>query len=146
MADAQPTMEAAGAQSSTARYDAPSQQPPAHVDGAARSRQAAGSAGTVRVPPGPPQLHSAPSLPTSGGTVAGIAAWQSNKQVDALWTINQDRNSWVGIAGIGWKKLSGPNETAAVALTMLVAHARGTASPVTYRDESDNLIHEVYVW
>jgi hypothetical protein len=29
---------------------------------------------------------------------------------------------------------------------MLVAHARATDSVINYRDESDNLIHEVYVW
>ena len=52
----------------------------------------------------------------------------------------------MGIAGIGWKKLAGPTETALRAMTMLVAHARATGSIVNYRDEADILIHEVYVW
>lgn len=140
MADATPTLEAETAQATTVSSNAPTQQPPAASETAARTRTAASS-----TPPGAAQLHSAPTLPSTGGGARGVAAWQTSKQVDALWT-NQDRNTWVGIAGTGWKKISGPSETAAVALTMLMAHARATGSPVTYRDESDNLIHETYVW
>jgi hypothetical protein len=138
-------MELDGAQGMTLRADAPDQQPPSLSDGARRA--SLGDAGTMRFPGGGQgDLQSTPSLPISGGVAQGVRAWQNNKTVDALWTINQDRNSWVGITGIGWKKLAGPNETAISALTMLVAHARATGSIVNYRDESDNLIHEVYVW
>ena len=136
MADAQPTMDMGGAQIAGARYEAPSQPPPSFSDGAARTAQGGPAAGALRVPAGPPDMQSAPSLPTTAGAVAGVAAWQSNKKVDALWTINQDCNSWVGIAGIGWKKLAGPNETAISALTMLAAHARSTNANITYRDEA----------
>ena len=145
MADAQPTMEMNGAQSAAVRADAPDQQPPGLSDGTRRANQ--GDTGTIRFPGGAPgESQATPSLPISGGVAQGVGAWQNNKKVDALWTINQDRNAWVGIAGIGWKKLAGPNETALSAMTMLVAHARATGSIVNYRDEADNLIHEVYVW
>lgn len=144
MPDAKPTLDTATATAS--RRTAPTQKPPALSETALRSRPVGTDAAALRAPPGAAQLHSAPTLPSSGGGVKGVAAWQSNKHVDALWTINQDRNSWVGIAGIGWKKLSGPSESAVVALTMLMSHARATGSLVTYRDESDNLIHEAYVW
>lgn len=146
MADAQPTMDIGSAQSAAARTDGPTQQPPGSGDSATRTRQAGAAIQTTRAASVSAEMQSAPTLPSSGGAVAGVAAWQSNKTVDSLWTINQDRNSWVGIASIGWKKLSAPSETAVVGLTMLMAHARATGSPVTYRDESDNLIHEVYVW
>lgn len=33
-----------------------------------------------------------------------------------------------------------------VALTMLSAHAREKGSTVNYREESDGMIHEMYVW
>ena len=145
MADATPTMETGGMQSTAERTDAPSQQPPNLSDTARRAGQgdttAQRYAGAVSG-----DMLSAPGLPISGGVAVGVGAWQNNKKVDSLWTINQDRNSWVGINGVGWKKLAGPNETAISALTMLVAHARATGSPVNYRDESDTLIHEVYVW
>ena len=145
MADAIPTMEMAGMQSTAERTDAPNQQPPTVSDTTRRAGQ--GDTGTQRqMGGGATGLQSAPGLPISGGVAAGVGVWQNNKKVDSLWTINQDRNSWVGVNGIGWKKLSGPNETSIVALTMLVAHARATGSPINYRDEADTLIHEVYVW
>ena len=142
MADATPTMELGNMQSTTERLDAPNQQPP----NLAERRAGQGDMSRMRQAGGATDLQSAPGLPISGGVAVDVGAWQSNKKVDSLWTINQDRNSWVGINGIGWKKLSGPDETSLSALTMLVAHARATGSPVNYRDESDTLIHEVYVW
>jgi hypothetical protein len=145
MADATPTMEMSGLQSATERTDVPNQQPPNLGESARRSGQG-DMVGMQQYGGGASQMLSAPSLPISGGVAAGVGVWQNNKKVDSLWTINQDRNSWVGISGIGWKKLSGPNETSISALTMLVAHARATGSPVNYRDEADTLIHEVYVW
>lgn len=146
MADAQPTMEMNSAQTTAERTDAPSQQPPNLGDIARRANQGGAGAGTLRFGGGQQDIQSAPVLPISGGVAAGVSAWQNNKQVNALWAINQDRNSWVGVVGVGWKKLAGPNETALSALTMLVAHARATGSPINYRDEADTLIHEVYVW
>lgn len=88
----------------------------------------------------------APSLPMKENVVAGITAWNNNKQITALWSINQNRNSWVGVSGIGWKKLANNSDSAIVALTMLSAHARDTGSVVNCRDESDGMIHEMYVW
>ena len=148
MADSQPTMELGGTQGVSTRYDAPSQRPPGQMDGAAGAVQmaSAGAGQSMRAPSGPPTMQASPSLPTPGTAVSGVAAWQSTKKVDALWTINEDGNSWIGVAGIGWKKLAHPNETAVSALTMLAAHARYTNASVDYRDESDNMIHEIYVW
>lgn len=145
MADAQPTMEMNSGQSVAERPDAPSQQPPSASEMTRRGNEDS-AGGIFRMAGGIAEMHSAPTLPISGGVAAGVGAWQNNKQVNALWTINQDRNAWVGVVGVGWKKLAGPNETAISAMTMLVAHARATNSIINYRDESDTLIHEVYVW
>lgn len=143
MADSQPTMEISNAQTTADRNDMPNQNPPSDVT-ARRSTQS--GAGNVRMAGSMQDMQATPTLPISGGVAAGVGAWQNTKQANALWTINQDRNSWVGIVGVGWKKLAGPNETALSAMTMLVAHARATGSPINYRDEADALIHEVYVW
>jgi len=89
---------------------------------------------------------SSPSLPTQVGSTAGVTAWQNNKRINALWSINQNRNSWIGIEGIGWKKLANNSDSAIVALTMLSAHAREKNSPVSCREESDGMIYEMYVW
>ena len=99
----------------------------------------------------------APAAPTSGppdtdsgsiGGTGGIGAtvWVNNKKINALWSINENRNSWVGVAGVGWVKLANNSDSAIVALTMLGANARQTQGVVNYRQESDNMIHEMYVW
>jgi hypothetical protein len=143
MADAQPTMEMGDAQVARAKYDIPSQPPPTFTNGAGGMAQAVPSAA---VPAAPPDMQAAPSLPTIAGAVSGVAAWQSNKKVDGLWTINQDGNSWMAVAGVGWKKLAHANETSVTALTVLAAHARCTNSNISYREEADGMIHEIYVW
>lgn len=91
---------------------------------------------------------SAPSLiPESEGAKSeGITAWQNDKRITGLWTINETRNSWVYITGVGWKKLSNTVDSATVALTMISGSARQTNTPVNYRDEADGMIHEMYVW
>src|SRR5437868_3924965 len=76
----------------------------------------------------------------------GAAVWVNNKKINALWSINQNRNSWVGVAGVGWGKLANNSDTAIVAFTILGANARQTQGNVNYRQESDNMIHEMYVW
>jgi len=76
----------------------------------------------------------------------GIPGWQSKKQITATWSLNQNRNSWVSVSDLGWKKLSNNSDSAIVALTMLAAHAREKGSVVNYREESDGMIHEMYVW
>ncbi len=75
-----------------------------------------------------------------------IGAWFQSKQLNALWAINQNRNSWINVVGIGWKKLSTTSESGNVALTMLAAHARQLNRSVNYREEADGMIHELYVW
>jgi hypothetical protein len=87
----------------------------------------------------------APSLrPMEDGV--GVAAWNTGKKVTALWSINQNRNSWIHIDGVGWRKLANNSDSAIVALTVLGTHAREKASSVNYRDEADGMIHEIYVW
>lgn len=99
------------------------------------ARAIAGSAGPSEEPP--VQAYGA------GG---GYAAWQNNKKIDGLWSINQDKNSWVHVVGGTWKRLSTATPSGVMALTVLSSHARQTQSVVNYRDEPDGMIHEMYVW
>ncbi len=89
-----------------------------------------------------------PAAVQDGGAVGGIAAttWVNGKKINALWTINENRNSWMSVAGTGWVKLANNSDSAIVALTMLAASARQTQTIVNYRQESDNMVHEMYVW
>jgi hypothetical protein len=118
---------------------APSVTPPAGMESVA----SAGETVTVTAETG-----GATPLPIAEGVSVGadITAWQNNKKFNALWCINQNRNVFVGVVGIGWKKLADNSDSAIVALTMLSAHAYEKGSVVNYRDESDTKIHEMYVW
>lgn len=87
---------------------------------------------------------SPPQAADSGGSVA--TTWLNDKRVNGLWGINENRNSWVGIAGVGWKKLANNSDSAVVALTILAAHAKQMQTNYTYREETDGMIHESYVW
>ena len=75
-----------------------------------------------------------------------MGAWLNDKRISGTWCINQNRNVYVAITGVGWKKLANNSDSAIVALTMLGAHARQMNSPLNYREEADGMIHEMYVW
>jgi hypothetical protein len=94
---------------------------------------------------GPTQEPPASALAAGAGAV-GATVWVNNQKINALWAINENRNSWVSVAGKGWIKLANNSDSAIVALTMLGANAKLTQGMVNYRQESDNLIHEMYVW
>jgi hypothetical protein len=141
MSEARPQIGPGGSRESitTGQVSMPSQTPPA---GAGIS-----ISGEASVPPPPAGMSdAAPSLPVATAGVAGVSAWQNNKRITGLWSINQNRNSWVAVDGVGWKKLVNNSDSAIVALTMLSSHAREKGSTVNYREESDGMIYEMYVW
>lgn len=98
---------------------------------------AAAESGPVFVPPSEAALAS---------TDDGVKAWHSNKKVTSLWSNAARRNSWAGITGLNWKKIHAGNDSAVLNMSMMLAHAEQTNANVTVRIESDNTIHEVYVW
>lgn len=91
-----------------------------------------------------------PTMATAAiSTQAAAAAstvWQSGKLITNQWTINQDKNSWIGVSGIGWQKLSTASDSGCVSLTMLAGNALITKASVSYRTESDGMVHEMYVF
>lgn len=103
----------------------------------------AAAAATSIISDAAPSLSPSEAVPRVG---AVGTTWQSNAQVSALWSINQDRNSWVYVTNVGWQKLSTASESAVVAMTMLGAHLKQTQTIFNYRTEADGMIHEMYVW
>jgi len=107
------------------------------------------AAPTMPGPVAPGGAGGRPSEPSSAvlpEVVEAAGVWQNDKRAIALWGTNEARNSWVLIAGVGWKKLAATTDTAALALTVLAAHGKLTHARVDYREESDGCIHELYVW
>ena len=80
----------------------------------------------------------------SGDT--GITAWLSNKKIVGVWSNASNKNSWINIQGLGWRRLFTGSETVVTCMTMLAAHARAENRNVNVRLEADNMIHEIYVW
>ena len=76
----------------------------------------------------------------------GIAAWHNGKKVTAMWANSSVRNSYAAVEGLGWKRLSNANDSSWVALTMLASHAEQVNANCNVRIESDNEIHEIYVF
>jgi hypothetical protein len=100
----------------------------------------AGGTGTLEVEP---------SLepPGAAGVAAdGVGLWLSNKQVDALYATYAPRFSWMHVAGGQWRRFSPVSDSGVAALALLAAHARDRGRPVNYREEADQLVHEMYVW
>ena len=77
--------------------------------------------------------------------VGAATVWYNGKKITALWSINENRNSWIGVSGLGWRKLADNSDSGVVALTMLASHAKQGDRTVNLR-EDDNRIREIYVW
>jgi hypothetical protein len=123
--------------------------PPGGAQAELKARQMLSSEEIQLLPVGPSK-QTMPSLAVSGVAKQAAAtagtAWHSQKNIVDQWTINQDRNSWIGVAGIGWQKLSTASDSGCVALTMISANALITKASVNYRTESDGMVHEIYVF
>jgi hypothetical protein len=92
----------------------------------------------------PPQLIPPEETAAAGDT--GITAWLSNKKIVGVWSNASNKNSWVNVHGTGWRRIHPASENAVVAMTMLASHARADDRICSVRVESDNHVHEIYVW
>lgn len=77
---------------------------------------------------------------------AGITAWQTGKKISATWSNSSNRNAYVAIPGIGWKKISNANDSSFLSMVMMAAHAEQTNSTVNVEIGTDQEIHQIYVW
>lgn len=84
--------------------------------------------------------------PSAAVTGDGVGLWVSNKQIDALYSTYAARFAWMHVAGGLWRRFSPVSDSGVAALALLAAHARDRGRPVNYREEADQLVHEMYVW
>ena len=83
------------------------------------------------------------------GIAEGLAVtgtWKTGAAVDALWAVNQTRNAFAHIVGVGWMKLYNASDASFTALTTIASQAWQTGKTVNYRQETDGMIHEIYLW
>jgi hypothetical protein len=91
-----------------------------------------------------------PTLAPPAAAVLGADAvtgtWQNNVKVDALWVIEETRNAWMRVVGVGWKRLYNARDGAFAALVTLASQARQTGHAINMREEADGMIYEIYLW
>ena len=98
----------------------------------------------VSVADAPPELI--PPEESAAAGERGVTAWLTNTRIIGVWSNSSNKNSFINIKDVGWRRLNPAGENAVVAMTMLASHARADGRNVTVRVESDNLVHELYVW
>ncbi|MFF5184108.1 hypothetical protein ACFY30_10030 [Streptomyces sp. NPDC000345] len=80
----------------------------------------------------------------AGGSVTGV--WTQNVMVDGMWCMDQPRNAHLHVKGGVWKKIYNGSDAAFTALTTLASQARETGRPISFREEADGTVHEIYLW
>ena len=80
-----------------------------------------------------------------GISAIGAAVWSTDKRVNGLYTTFNPRNSWMSIAGIGWKKLATGSDSMCEAMTILAAHCREKNCRIDFAEEN-GAVKEIYVW
>jgi hypothetical protein len=155
MTDTKPTMTPGSSNAGTSKQSgtasSPAQSPPAATAassdcGCSSKAKAASSAGLSAAVMADASM-AAPSLKPGVGGAGGVAAaWHSNVHVQGMWSINQDRNSWVYLDDSGWKKLSTQSPSGIVALNMIAAHAYEKNSVSSLYEADDGQISQLYVW
>jgi len=79
--------------------------------------------------------------------VEGIVetGWLSNVTISGLWTIDQDRNAYAYVAGVGWRKISADNDVIFYDMLAQLISAKATQRPCNVYQES-GVIKQIYVF
>jgi hypothetical protein len=93
----------------------------------------------------PPSLRD-PSSFAEADLGAVTATWRSSQYIDAMWSIDQTRNAYMLVRGLGWRKIYNGRDGAFTALVSLASQARQTGRQVSFREEADGMVYEIYLW
>ncbi len=106
------------------------------------------SAGTAGSAPmlKPPGTTGAETIAQAIGAGAVTGTWRSGVTVTAMWSINEPRNAWMYVAGLGWRKLFNGRDAAFTALVALAGQARQTGRQIAFREEADGMVYEIDLW
>jgi C1A family cysteine protease len=79
--------------------------------------------------------------------VQGIeeTGWVNNRKVIGLWAINEDRNAWVYIEGLGWRKISPDNDNIFLNMLGQLAAAKAAGRLVNVY-QVNGVITQLYVF
>jgi C1A family cysteine protease len=71
-------------------------------------------------------------------------AWQRNRRISGLWSIDQERNAWVYATNLGWRRISPKNDNVFSTLLVQLATAKAAHRPVDFLEE-EGVITQAYV-
>jgi hypothetical protein len=120
-----------GSRQDSSTLDHPTEEPPAHATSA-----------TVEARP----AQDPPSQLAVQEKAIG-AGWQTNKKVLGFWSICSDqRNAYMYVDGIGWRKFADNSDSAIMAFNIIAAHAKVTGKGANYYEGDDGKVNTLYVW
>ncbi|HAA27705.1 MAG TPA: peptidase [Cyanobacteria bacterium UBA11369] len=89
---------------------------------------------------------------SGAGIIRGKAAfdtltqiWRNNVKIRGLWAINQDRNAWVYVNGLGWRKISPANDNIFFNMLVQLAAAKAGDRSVNFLEQL-GVVKQIYVW
>jgi hypothetical protein len=75
------------------------------------------------------------------------AGWQNGKKVTGLYrTCGNDRNAWMHVDGLGWRKFLETSDSAIMAFNIIAAHAKTTNKEVNFYEGDDGKVNTLYVF
>jgi hypothetical protein len=85
--------------------------------------------------------------PTNGQTGIGINAAILTKKIVQTWSLDENRNFWINIGTVGWKKVEGASDSSITAYGLIASSARMANSTVdVYTDDATGMVNQLYVW
>lgn len=93
----------------------------------------------------PPQAAASSAVTSASSDGVTAAVWTYNKTVSATWCVNETRNAWMLVDGVGWKKIFNGTDGAFTALATLAAQARQTGRTMSFREDG-GVVREIYLW
>jgi C1A family cysteine protease len=70
--------------------------------------------------------------------------WLNNTRVLGLWTIDQDRNAWVYLDNVGWRRIAFDNDNIFLDMLVQLVAAKSANRPVNVYQEN-SIITQIYV-
>jgi hypothetical protein len=86
-----------------------------------------------------------PGTPGAARTVTNAGAF-AKLRVLSLFSSEHATNGWLFLEGVGWRRIATADPSAHVNLGLLGAAVRAQGTPTPVRHESDNQVHEIYLW
>jgi hypothetical protein len=71
-------------------------------------------------------------------------AWQRNRRIAGLWSIDQERNAWIYATNVGWRRISPASDSVFSTLLVQLATAKASQRPVDFLEE-EGVITQAYV-